>query len=133
MTAPPRPAPPASIARLLPLGLAMALAACAGTPPPQTPAPTRTPVLSGAGLERVMGKDARTLQGLFGSPDLDVREATARKLQYVGPVCVLDAYLYPPAAGREPLVRYIDARTPAGDDFDRASCIAALSRRAEAR
>ncbi len=131
MHAPPRPAP--LIARLLPLGLAMALAACATTPLPQTSAPTRTPILSGAGLERVMGKNARALQGLFGSPDLDVREGTARKLQYAGPICVLDAYLYPPAAGREPLVRYIDARTPAGDDFDRASCIAALSRRAEAR
>ena len=46
---------------------------------------------------------------------------------------MLDAYLYPPAAGREPLVRYLDARLPSGDDFDRASCVAALSRRAEAR
>ena len=48
-----------------------------------------------------MGKDARTLEGLFGPPDLDVREGPARKLQYASSVCVLDAYLYPPAQGRE--------------------------------
>lgn len=81
----------------------------------------------------MLGQDARALQLLFGVPDLDVREAQARKLQYAGPICVLDAYLYPPAQGREPIVRYLDARTPAGEDFDRASCIAALSRRVEAR
>jgi hypothetical protein len=48
-------------------------------------------------------------------------------------VCVLDAYLYPPAAGKEPVVTWIDARRPTGEDFDRASCIAALTRRGEAR
>jgi hypothetical protein len=114
------------------------LAACATTPAPKPQSPRNPPkipatTLGVAGLERVMGKDARALQLLFGPPDLDVREGTARKLQFVGPVCVLDAYLYPPAATKEPLVRYLDARLPNGDDFDRASCIAALSRRPEAR
>lgn len=80
-----------------------------------------------------MGQTAAALRALFGEPNLDVREGAARKLQFASGVCVLDAYLYPPAAGREPTVRYIDARLPAGDDFDRASCVAALSRRAEAR
>ena len=110
------------------------LAACAGTPPPRAPlhAP-RIPALPPAGLERVMGKDAHDLQLLFGAPDLDVREPGARKLQFASGVCVLDAYLYPPSHGREPIVKYLDARTPVGDDFDRASCIAALSRRREAR
>lgn len=124
-----------SVARLLPLALAAALAACAGTPAPQRPAaPPRVPSATlGAGLERVMGRDARALQILFGAPDLDVREGTARKLQYASAVCVLDAYLYPAAEGREPIVRYVDARLPTGDDFDRASCVAALSRRVEAR
>jgi len=46
---------------------------------------------------------------------------------------VLDAYLYPPGPGREPVVTHVDARLPSGDDIDRASCIAALSRRKEAR
>jgi hypothetical protein len=115
-------------------GLALLLAACTTAPAPR-PAPIVVPpsAATSAGLDRVMGKDARALQILFGQPDLDVREPPARKLQYVGPICVLDAYLYPPAAGREPVVRYIDARLPNGDAFDRASCIAALSRRSEAR
>jgi len=111
------------------------LAGCTATTAPQAPPPliAPPPPRGAPGLDRVMGKDARALQILFGAPDLDVRELQARKLQYAGPVCVLDAYLYPPAAGQEPVVRYLDARTPAGEDFDRASCIAALSRRVEAR
>ena len=80
-----------------------------------------------------MGHDARALIALFGNPDQDMREPPARKLQYASTVCVLDAYLYPPSAGLEPVVTHIDARSPAGDDIDRASCIAALSRRKAAR
>ena len=124
-----------SVGRLPALALLATLAACATAPGPQAPLhPPRIPTVTlGAGLDRVMAKDARSLHALFGPPDLDVREGTARKLQYASGVCVLDAYLYPPATGAEPQVRYIDARTPAGDDFDRASCIAALSRRTQAR
>jgi hypothetical protein len=110
------------------------LAACgpSGAPPASVGA---TPVFrpDTPGLERVMGKDARALLLLFGDPDQDVREIGARKLQFQGPVCVLDAYLYPPAQGREPVVTYLDARLPSGDDVDRGSCIAALTRRREAR
>jgi hypothetical protein len=86
-----------------------------------------------AGLDRVIGKDARALEVLLGKPDQDVREEGARKLQFASGVCVLDAYLYAKTPGREPVVTWIDARLPSGDDIDRASCIAALSRRAEAR
>ncbi|PTQ12834.1 hypothetical protein CLG96_01415 [Sphingomonas oleivorans] len=119
------------------IGLA-ALAACttpsAGPPtivsPPSSPSPAKLPT---AGLERVMGQDARALQLLFGDPDLDLRETGARKLQFSGPLCVLDTYLYPRGSGREPVVTYVDARRPDGTDFDRASCVAALSRRQEAR
>ena len=95
-----------------------------------SPAP---PTFSTVGLENVMGKTARTLEAQFGQPDLDIREGTARKLQFAGQVCVLDAYLYPPERGREPVVRYVDARLPDGRDVDRASCAAALTRRQEAR
>lgn len=80
-----------------------------------------------------MGQSAQALVALFGDANLDVREGPARKLQFSSPVCVLDAYLYPPDQGKEQTVRYIDARQPNGDDFDKASCIAALSRRAAAR
>lgn len=117
------------------LGLVALLAGCATTPASRPPlhAPPVPPSLSSAGLDRVMGKDARALQILFGEPDMDIREPPARKLQYASSICVLDAYLYPPAAGREPIVTYVDARLPNGDSFDRASCVAALSRRKEAR
>jgi hypothetical protein len=118
-------------APLLPLAFLAILSACGPTPPPQPiAAPPPPPV---AGLERVIGKDANALQILFGVPDQDVREAKARKLQFSSAVCVLDAYLYPPGEGREPIVTYIDTRLPSGEDFDRASCVAALSRRKEAR
>jgi hypothetical protein len=117
---------------IIPLAALTMLAACGpATPPPRPIAPP--PPIPLTGLERVMGQDARALQMLFGAPDQDVREDKARKLQFSSTVCVLDAYLYAPAAGREPIVTYVDARLPNGDDFDRASCVAALSRRKEAR
>lgn len=124
------------IRRLIPLLLpALALSACS-TPsgPSSTPAvPSEKPAnMREAGLERVIGKTAAQLTALFGPADLDGHEGQARKLQFVGPVCVLDTYLYPSKAGAEPVVTYIDARLPSGDDIDRASCIAALSRRAAA-
>jgi len=86
------------------------------------------------GLEAVMGATATALTAQFGAPDLDAREGPARKLQFLGPACVLDAYLYPPRSGRgEPTVTHVDARQPDGREMDRSSCVAALSRRREAR
>jgi hypothetical protein len=101
--------------------------------PASQPVPVRTPVYSVVGLESVMGQNARTLEAQFGQADLDVREGQARKLQYSSSICVLDVYLYPPQQGREAVARHVDARLPDGRDFDRASCVAALSRREEAR
>jgi hypothetical protein len=91
----------------------------------QPPAPAVYPV---TGLETVIGRTARYLEGELGRPQLDIREGGARKLQFSGPVCVLDAYLYPPRGGGEPIVTYVDARLPDGHDMDRASCVAALTR-----
>ena len=45
---------------------------------------------------------------------------------------MLDAYLYP-KDGAEPRVTWLDAREPDGSSIDRASCVAALTRRREAR
>jgi hypothetical protein len=104
----PRPAPPVR----------------AAGPPPAAAAPRPL-----AGLEAVMGRNARVLVALLGDPGLDVREGPARKLQFLGPACVLDAYLYPPRGGGEPVVTHVDARMPDGRDIDRASCVAALSLR----
>jgi hypothetical protein len=105
--------------------LPAALAACGpqGLPPP--PALGSAP--SQANLP-VMGQDAAGLVRLFGNPDADVREGTARKLQFESAICVLDAYLYPKGSS-EQRVTWVDARQRDGSPIDRASCIAALSRR----
>jgi hypothetical protein len=76
-----------------------------------------------------MGKDARALVSLFGPAVQDVREETARKLQFAGASCILDAYLYPPSRGKEPVVTFLSARVPDGRDADKASCVTALARR----
>jgi hypothetical protein len=78
------------------------------------------------GLEEVIGSTAAELTRHFGSPRLDVYEGDARKLQFTGTACVLDVYLYPSAAGREPQATYVDARRSDGRDVDRVACIQAL-------
>lgn len=107
---------------------ALLLAGCATAPAGDrtAPLPVTPPVLSTSGLERVLGQSAAGLVALFGEPELDIREDQARKLQFAGPICVLDAYLYRTRAKSEPVVTYLDARQPDGRDIDRASCVAAL-------
>jgi hypothetical protein len=115
---------------------ALLVAGCASTgteAPPVAPTPrvVQRPAVAhpSTGLETVVGRTAAVLEARFGRPALDVREGPARKLQFAGPACVLDAYLYPPKGGGEPIVTHLDARRPDGTDFDRASCVAALGRR----
>ncbi len=120
--------------KLLRLGLLagpLLLGACASGPREEAPPPRAAPPPARAGTATgpVIGRTAAALQAQFGRPALDVREGTARKLQFRNAVCVLDAYLYPPAAGGEPIVTHIDTRLPDGRDIDPASCIASLSRR----
>jgi hypothetical protein len=114
-------------------GLAL-LAGCGASetlaPQPIAPPPAASRL---TGLDRVMGQDARALITLFGPADLDVREERARKLQFGSGICILDAYLYPTAKGREPVVTHVDTRQSDGRDIDKASCVAALTRRKEAR
>lgn len=96
-------------------------------------APPAASAYSTHGLESVIGRGAPALTALFGTPDLDSREGNARKLQFLGPACVLDVYLYAPRAGGDPIATHVDARLPDGRDMDRSSCVAALSRRPQAR
>jgi hypothetical protein len=63
----------------------------------------------------VTGRTAASLISLFGQPALDVQEGSARKLQFSGQNCVLDAYLYPQQRG-DPVVTHVDARLPDGRD-----------------
>lgn len=115
--------------RIASLGMALALAGCGGAvvPKVQSAGTVAVPYTS-AGLERVIGRNGGELIALFGQPDADVREGTARKLQFGSNICVLDAYLYPKGQA-EPKVTYVDAREPDGSAIDRASCVAALTRR----
>ncbi len=120
---------------ILGLLVPLLLVACAPTATTQPVAPVAAAprAVAVAGLEAVMGRNANALQAQFGTPALDVREGDARKLQFASQVCVLDAYLYLPAAGREAVVTHIDARLPDGRDMDRASCIAALMAKGQAK
>ena len=115
---------------------ALILSACAATPRPAkvaSPVQVSPPLVAPAGLDRVIGRNAGALISLFGNADQDVREDNSRKLQFSSGICILDAYLYTPAKGKEPLVSYVDARQPDGGTIDKASCVAALTRRKEAR
>ncbi len=95
-------------------------------PPPPRPAAL---VLAAPGLEGVIGADADQLTRLFGPPRLDIRDDDARKLQWTGTACVLDAYLYEGTRGGRATATYVDARRGDGRDVDRAACIAALRRK----
>jgi hypothetical protein len=118
-------------ARRVILLVGLALAGCQQNATPRS-AGSSPPPMKEAGLGRVIGRTAPQLVQLFGPADLDAREGKARRLQFTGAACVLDAYLYPPEDGGEPEASYLDARTPQGDDMDRASCVSALSRRSQA-
>jgi hypothetical protein len=118
--------------------LGAGLAGCAGgsAPAPARPAPGRSTivrvpeVMTSQGLEGVIGQDAGALTRRFGSPRLDVVEGDARKLQFAGRDCVLDIYLYPGAAGREPTAAHIEARLrQGGAAADRGACIREVERR----
>lgn len=111
--------------------LLLVLIALAGCAAPATQAPSVQIAvarpMAGQGLSGVIGSTAGALVSQLGRFDLDLREGPARRLQFLGPVCVLDAYLYPPRSGAEPVVTHVDARLPDGREMDRASCVAALS------
>lgn len=116
--------------------VALLLAACSGAVPTARPAgplpvPGRMPVPEQpANLAPIRGLTAPQLLARFGQPRLDVTEGKGRKLQFVGPICVLDAYLYPPEhGGGAAAVTWVDARQRNGSPLDQASCVAALSKR----
>lgn len=121
------------------IGGALLLAGCAATP---AKAPLRSAAVPASrliphralhvepGLEGVIGVGRQALEARFGPTRLDIRDGDATRLQWTGTACVLDAYLYPPESGSGAAVAtWVDARRGDGRDVDKASCVAALSRR----
>jgi len=86
--------------------------------PPAAPA-TVVPV----GLTRVLGRPAADVVALIGSPTLDRTEGKGHQLQFARGPCVLDLFLYAPATGAEPRVKYAFARRKDGRPLDPASCL----------
>jgi hypothetical protein len=114
--------------RLAPL-TALLVAACATTPPP-APAPVSPTAPSVRQSGNLLGLTADDLVQRFGRPSFQVREGAGLKLQFAGPSCVLDAYLYRPASGSGvERVTHIDTRRPSGEDVAQAVCLAALAAR----
>lgn len=107
------------------LGGALLLAGCgAESPPVKTLAPPPAmPMASQYGrAQGLIGADARRLIEMLGTPRLDIKDRTVRKMQFATARCVIDAYLYAPARGREPIVTYVDTRLPTGQSIDISSC-----------
>lgn len=109
--------------------LLLALAGC-GTqivPPATGFTPATTRPVAGKAL---LGQNARTLIAQFGEPRLDIRDPAVRKLQFGNAYCVMDVYLYPPGANREPLANYADARlVTTGAALPWQDCVKALEQR----
>ncbi|HEV2594540.1 MAG TPA: hypothetical protein VGU01_05005 [Sphingomicrobium sp.] len=114
--------------RLLVLVLTFAVAGCA-TAPQQLPAPVSPPQPPSEETSSLVGLTPQELVGRFGVPALQVREGNSLKLQFRGPRCVMDAYLYPSGGSGALKVTHIDTRLPSGGDIDQAACVFALRNR----
>ena len=104
------------------------------------PQPATTPTPEPAASEgRDSGQDGhRTLNGMtageliqyFGKPKLQIVEGDGTKLQFAGPNCTLDVYLYPPEGKSGPArASYIVARNVQGGSVDAQSCSTAIANR----
>ena len=113
--------------RSLALSLMLFAAACAPRPQ-QASAPPPEPAVQPQPQEQnsLAGLTAQELVGRFGSPALQIREGNSLKLQFRGPRCVMDAYLYPTGNSGTLKVTHVDTRLPSGGDMDQAACIFAL-------
>lgn len=66
----------------------------------------------------------------FGRPRLQIVEGEGTKLQFAGPNCVMDVYLYPPSGGSgAPRATHIEARNAQGGSVSAQACAAAIEAR----
>jgi hypothetical protein len=114
--------------RLMPLAVLLA-AGCTSTPAPE-PVQNAAPVTVEGNSHNHSSLDGMTANELgqhFGRPRLQVREGQGTKLQFAGPNCVLDAYLYPSQSGAGvSRVTYVDTRNFQGAPVNPQNCIASL-------
>jgi hypothetical protein len=116
--------------RLVP-AIALVLTACAATPAPQ-PVATAKPAAATNSVDHrsLNGMTANDLIEHFGRPRLQITEGAGTKLQFAGPACVLDAYLYPPGTGGgTPRVTDIEARNFQGGEVSAQSCVYAMEQK----
>ncbi len=64
----------------------------------------------------------------FGRPRIQIREGEGTKIQFAGPTCILDTYLYP-GQGGVARVTHIDARNRQGANVDAQACVYAIEER----
>jgi hypothetical protein len=115
--------------RLIALSLALLVTACATAPQAPAPQPPATQPQP-EGQNSLAGLTPQELVGRFGRPALQIREGSSLKLQFRGPRCVMDAYLYPSGSSGTLKVTYVDTRLPSGGNIDQAACIFSLRQRA---
>jgi len=112
---------------------ALLVPACAPTPAPTPPpsVPTSSAAPDQHDHRTVNGMTAGELIQHFGKPRLQIVEGVGTKLQFAGPNCVLDVYLYPPGSGSggTPRATHIEARNLQGADVSAQSCAAAIEHR----
>jgi hypothetical protein len=111
--------------RLLALSLAILTAGCA-TRPQEVSAPSPPVVQVPEGPSSLAGLTAQELVGRYGTPALQIREGNSLKLQFRGPRCVMDAYLYPSGNSATLKVAHVDTRLRSGGEIDQAACIFSL-------
>ena len=108
------------------------LAGCATNPEAEQVRPTTSaPLLTNTHEhDNLNGMTQVDLTEHLGTPRTQVREGDGLKLQFAGPACVLDAYLYPPTSGSGAVrVSHSDARTLQGATFSAKACIASIEGR----
>ena len=111
--------------RFIAHSLMVLLAGCAARPQ-QAPAPVPVAQPEPQEQNSLGGLTAQELVGRFGAPALQIREGSSLKLQFRGPRCVMDTYLYPSGSTGTLKVTHVDTRLPSGGDMDQAACIFSL-------
>lgn len=102
----------------------------AAAPPSRSTIVVVPEVMSSQGLSGVIGSPAAALIRRFGRPRIDLAEGDAHKLQFAGPACVLDIYLYPLSAGGQATATHVEVRLRQGAaPTDPGACIREVEQR----